>query len=232
MAGQWILRTGAPWRDLPERYGKWQSVATRFYRWQKAGIWQQVLENLQADADALLKARLAGSLCRWQRDSCPSTCGWWKKGGEQEEKLGRSRGGFSTKIHIRCEGKGKPITFLLSPGERNESIFLEQLMEQGTVKRSGRGRPRIRPSRLVGDKGYTGRRIRNYLRRRGIRFTIPRLSNEPRRGPFSREIYRQRNIVERAINRLKQFRRIATRYEKLAANYTAMLAIACILLWL
>jgi transposase len=52
MAGQWILRTGAPWRDLPERYGKLQSVATRFYRWQKAGIWQQVLENLQADADA------------------------------------------------------------------------------------------------------------------------------------------------------------------------------------
>jgi transposase len=119
-------------------------------------------------------------------------------------------------------------------------------MEQGAVKRSGRGRPRLRPLRLVGDKGYTGRkarrtedsvrqtlrRIRNYLRRRGIRLTIPRLSNEPRRGSFNREIYRQRNIVERAINRLKQFRRIATRYEKLAANYTAMIAIACILLWL
>ncbi|WP_445304770.1 MULTISPECIES: transposase [unclassified Microcoleus] len=63
-------------------------------------------------------------------------------------------------------------------------------------------------------------------------FTIPRLSNEPRRGPFSREIYRQRNIVERAIDRLKQFRRIATRYEKLTANYTATIAITCILLWL
>ena len=74
-----------------------------------------------------------------------------------------------------------------------KSIFLEQLMEQGAVKRSGRGRPRIRPSRVVGDKGYTGRRIRSYLRRRGIRFTIPRLSNELRRGPFSHEIYRQRN---------------------------------------
>ena len=58
-------------------------------------------------------------------------------------------------------------------------------MEQGAVKRSGRGRPRLRPFRLVGDKGYTGRRIRNYLRRRGIRLTIPRLSNEPRRGPKS-----------------------------------------------
>jgi transposase len=105
-------------------------------------------------------------------------------------------------------------------------------MEQGTVKRCGRGRPRLRPLRLVGDKGYTGRRIRNYLRRRGIRLTIPRLSNEPRRGPFSREIYRQRNVVERTINRLKQFRRIATRYEKLATNFTAMITIACILLWL
>jgi transposase len=155
-----------------------------------------------------------------------------EKKGESQEKLGRSRGGFSTKIHIRCEGQGKPLTFLLSPGQRNESIFLEQLMEQGVVKRSGRGRPRLRPKRVVGDKGYTGRRIRSYLRRRGIRFTIPRLSNEPRRGPFSREIYRQRNIVERPINRLKQFRRIATRYEKLATNYTAMITIACILLWL
>ena len=175
---------------------------------------------------------MGGSLRRWHRNSRTPTRGGWKKGGEVEEKLGRSRGGFSTKIHIRCEGKGKPITFVISPGQRNESIFLEQLMEQGAVKRSGAGRPRLRPVRVVGDKGYTGRRIRSYLRHRGIRFTIPRLSNEPRRGPFSREIYRQRNIVERAINRLKQFRRIATRYEKLAANYTAMITIACIWLWL
>jgi len=94
------------------------------------------LRKLTSRCRQTRKARLAGSLRRWQRDPCPPTCSWWKKGGEQEEKLGRSRGGFSTKIHIRCDGKGKPITFLLSPGERNESIFLEQLMEQGAVKRS------------------------------------------------------------------------------------------------
>ncbi|WP_442945099.1 transposase [Nostoc sp.] len=90
----------------------------------------------------------------------------------------------------------------------------------------------MRPLILVRDKGYTGRRIRNYPRRRGIRLTIPRLSNEPRRAPFRREIYSQRNVVERAINRLKQFLRITTRYEKLAVNYTAMIENACILLWL
>jgi transposase len=198
----------------------------------KAGIWKQVLEDLQADSDAQGKLDwqvhyVDGTVVRAHQHAAGG-----KKGAFQDERLGRSRGGFSTKIHIRCEGKGKPITFLLSPGQRNEAIFLEQLMEQGTVKRCGRGRPRLRPLRLVGDKGYTGRRIRNYLRRRGIRLTIPRLSNEPRRGPFSREIYRQRNVIERTINRLKQFRRIATRYEKLAANYTAMISIACILLWL
>jgi transposase len=128
------------------------------------------------------------------------------------------------------------LSFLVLVRETSQ-FFAELLMEQGSVKRSGRGRPRLRPLRLVGDKGYTGRkarrtessvrqtlrRIRNYLRRRGIRLTIPRLSNEPRRGPKAFEIYRQRNEgVERAINRLKQFRRIATRYEKLATNYTAM----------
>ncbi|MEH2412969.1 IS5 family transposase [Nostoc sp.] len=115
----WILRTVAPWRDMPERYGKWESIATRFYRWQKAGIWNQILEHLQAITDE------QGNL-DWQVHYVDGTVvralysrRRWKKGGDEDEKLGRSRGGFSTKIHIRCEGKGKPITFLLSPGQRN-----------------------------------------------------------------------------------------------------------------
>ena len=153
MASYGYERTGAPWRDLPERYGSWESVATRFYRWQKADIWQQVKERLQVDASRQGKLDweihyVDGSVIRAHQHAES-----WKKRGEVEEKLGRSRGGFSTKIHIRCEGKGKPITFLLSPGQRNESIFLEQLMEQGAVKLTGAGRPRLRPVRVVGDKG-------------------------------------------------------------------------------
>lgn len=149
------------------------------------------------------------------------------------EALGYSKGGFSTKIHLRCEGHGKPVTFLLTAGQRNESVLFERLMEQGAVKRTGRGRPRFRPERVVGDKGYTGRRVRTYLQRHGMGAIIPRLSHEPRRGTrFDRQAYRQRNRIERAFNRLKQFRRIATRYEKRADNYLAMLTIAAILLWL
>jgi transposase len=105
------------------------------------------------------------------------------------------------------------------------------LMEQGAVKRSGPGRPKCRPSRVVGDKGYSSRAIRQYLRQHGIRLTIPRKSGEHRTGPFDRAIYRLRNRVERVINRLKQFRRIATRYEKRAENYHTMLLIAAIVLW-
>ena len=85
---------------------------------------------------------------------------------------------------------------------------------------------------VCGDKGYSSGKIRAYLRRRGIGYTIPRKSNERRNGPFNRALYQMRNLVERAINRLKQFRRIATRYEKKAENYLAMLHIASILLWL
>src|SRR5207244_3814560 len=104
--------------------------------------------------------------------------------------------------------------------------------EEGAVKRVRRGRPRRRPRRIVGDKGYSSRKIRAYLRRRHIRSTIPRKHNERRTGRFDRAIYRTRNRVERLINQLKQSRRIATRYEKCAAYYLAMLTIAAIQLWL
>jgi transposase len=146
--------------------------------------------------------------------------------------LGRSQGGFSTKLHLRAEGGGKPLTFVLTPGQRHETTAFEQLMEQGAVKRPGRGRPRQRPKRIVGDKGYSSRKIRAYLRRRGIQYTIPRKRNERRTGPFNRAIYRERNRVERLINRFKQFRRLATRYDKRADNYHGMWVMAAILLWL
>lgn len=133
---------------------------------------------------------------------------------------------------MRAEGQGKPITFVLTGGECHEVTVFEQLLKQGSIKRAGRGRPRRRPKRIVGDKGYSYPSIRRYLRQHGIRYTIPRRSNQPKSGPFDRATYRKRNRVERLINRLKRFRRIATRYDKLAASYLAMLQLAAILLWI
>jgi len=124
------------------------------------------------------------------------------------------------------------VVFELTPGEQHESTVFEKLMEGGAIKRRGRGRPRRLPARIAADKGYSNKKIRLYLSKRGISITIPRKSNERHKGPFDKELYKQRNRVERLFNRLKHFRRIATRYEKRAVNYKAMLILAAILLWL
>jgi transposase len=105
-------------------------------------------------------------------------------------------------------------------------------MERGAVKRIGRGRPRLRPDRVAGDKGYSSPTIRWHLTKRKIGVVIPTKANEAPDSIFDHSAYRERNVVERLINRLKQHRRIATRYEKRAAHYLAMLTVAAILLWL
>jgi transposase len=123
------------------------------------------------------------------------------------------------------------LTLVLTPGQDHEAPVFERLLAQGAVKRAGRGRPRRRPKRIAADKGYSSRRIRTTCRRRGIRYTIPRQLNEHRTGPFDRALYRLRHRVECLISRCKQFRSLATRYEKLGESYRALWVIAAIILW-
>lgn len=160
----------------------------------------------------------------------------------EEEALGRSRGGFSTKLHLACDGKGRPLSVVLTPGQRHGSTQLEGLLDAVRVARpeGTPGRPRKRPAHLLADRGYSFESCRGLLRRRGISHTIPerkdqkeRRSGRPGRRPgFDRDAYRRRNVVERCVNRLKQWRGIATRYEKRAANYRAMVVIASLMMWL
>jgi transposase len=183
--------------------------------------------------------------------SLPGDAGKEKGGTEPVagEALGRSRGGLTTKIHLAAEGKGRPLAVVVSEGERHESTQLEPVLDRIRVPRQGkdgrprRGRPRKRPKRLLLDKGYAYPKCRRALRRRGIPCMIPERKDQReqrrKRGSrggrpcrFSREEYRQRSWIERLINRLKQWRRIATRYEKRAHNYQAFVLIGCILLWL
>jgi transposase len=124
------------------------------------------------------------------------------------------------------------MTAVLTAGQRHEAPQAAGLLERGAVPRPGRGRPRLRPDRVAGDQGDTGTPLRTYLRRRGIGAVIPRRANESRQGGrFDRAASRERNGVDRTINRLKQHRALATRYEKLEVTYHALLTIACLLLW-
>ena len=160
----------------------------------------------------------------------------------EDEALGRSRGGFSTKIHLACEGKGRPLSVVVTPGQRHGSTQLEKLLDAVRIPRpqGSPGRPRKRPDHLLADKGYSFESCRRLLRRRSIPHTIPERADQKERRPrragrrpgFDREAYRRRNVVERCVNKLKQWRGIATRYEKRAVNYRAMVVIASLMMWL
>lgn len=162
------------------------------------------------------------------RDSSSS---WrWKKGGPNEpadHALGRSRGGFGTKFHLVCDSRGLPLAVELSPGQTHDSQRFEAAMEAVRIPQRWAS-PRRRPKRLAADKAYGSRKIRAWLRRHRIRAVIPTKSNEKRRAEFDREAYRGRNVVERCISWLKECRRVATRYEKLARNFLAMVKLAMI----
>jgi transposase len=131
---------------------------------------------------------------------------------------------------VRAEGGGKPITFVLTGGERHESQTLPALLSRGGRGAAGRGCARAgwRATRPT----PAGRSARSCASAPAVGAVIPTQAREPRRPGFDREAYRRRNRVERLINRLKQLRRIATRYEKRAVNYAAMLTIGMSLLWL
>ena len=148
---------------------------------------------------------------------------------------------MTTKFHLACEGRGRPLSIVVTPGHRHDSTQLELVLDGIRVPRAaGRGRPRTRPDRLIADKGYSYQRCRRVLRQRQIKHTIPqrrdqraqRAARPGRPLVFDKAICARRNVVERCINRLKQWRGLATRYEKRAFNYRAMLVLASIVLWL
>ncbi|GGX32983.1 IS5 family transposase [Streptomyces noursei] len=160
-----------------------------------------------------------------------------------DEGLGHSRCGLTCKIHLAGEGGRRPLALLITPGQWGAAPQLIPVMERIRVSRLGGGRPRTRPDHLGGDKVYSSRRNRRYLRRRQIKHTIPEPKNQQanRRRPgsrggrpaaFDKTIYKRRNEVERTINALKNFRPVATRFDKRAHIFHGTVIVAAIRLWL
>jgi transposase len=137
---------------------------------------------------------------------------------------------------VLCEGEGKPITVTVTPGQEHETTQAAPLLDQVCIRGKG-GRPRRHFERVAGDKGYDSRAVRQDLRRRGSAPVIPhrKLANgkyPPSARGFDKETYRRRNVIERLIGRLKEYRRIATRYDKLADSFRCFILLGFIRMWL
>jgi transposase len=208
----WILRSGAPWRDLPDRYPNWKSVHTRFLRWSKAGIWKRVLDAMAVDADDEL-AIIDSSIVRVHMDAV----GGKKNGSEQ---VGRSRGGPTTKIHAVVDGLGNPTKIALTEGQTHDVTQAPEML------RESHGRW------ILADKAYDSDALIAELDSRGSTPVIPSRRGRRIARLHDRAMFKSRFLVEHFFARIKRCRRIATRYEKLSVTYLGMVLLACVLTWL
>lgn len=157
--------------------------------------------------------------------------------------MGRSRGGLSSKLHAAVDANGMPLAIVLTGGQRNDGAVFTEVIDDIRVPRLSAGRPRTRPDAVIADKAYSNSIIRSYLSTRGIKAVIPQKSDEKnsrknkgsaggRPPAFDAKAYKGRNVVERQFGLAKQWRGIATRYEKLAITYRATAVLCEVLAWL
>ena len=208
------MRTGCPWRDLPRHFGKWNSVYQQFNRWSANDKLMGLFNTLVHEPD-LEWGFIDGSFVKAHQHSAGAA-------GDDDQSIGKSRGGLTTKIHMSVNSWGFPLSFNLTGGEVHDSKAAPRLINQMPVT-----------DYVIGDKGYDSEALREQIKARGSRPIIPRKKNS-KRGNHEMDwlLYKYRHLVENLFARIKHFRAIATRYDKLKRNYLSMVALACGFLWL
>jgi len=201
-----VLRTGIAWDDLPAAFGEAGTAYRRFRRWARKGIWDELsLEGIPTAA--LETVMLDSTACKAQRFASGAR-------GGGEEDLGRSRGGLTTKIHALVDGLGRPLCFLLTPGQAADGWQARSLLEGLSFER------------LIGDRGYDTDELRDWAEERGAEAVIPSKRNRKVAIPHDREAYGTRHKVENLFCRIKDFGRIVLRKCKTSRSYAGFASLA------
>ena len=210
----WMMRTGAQWRELPDYYGNWNTVFTRFNEWSKKGIWINLNESCIVDPD-LEWVMIDSTVVRTH--ACATG---YRKNGSEEQGIGRSRGGLTSKIHLLIEALGNSLKFIIGPGHKSDIGQAESLIKD------------IRNAAVIADKGYDSDSFRDAIKKQNCNPVIPGKSNRIVPIEYDKELYKARYLIENFFSKVKHFRRIFSRFDKSLRNYASFLAFAGTILWL
>nr|WP_202117495.1 IS5 family transposase [Clostridium chromiireducens] len=211
----WISRSGAAWRDLPERFGSWKTVYSRFCKWRDDGTLLSLFKELNSEAD-YENLSIDSTYIKAHQHSAGA-----KKlaiNHETKQHIGLSHGGHTTKIHAIVDGIGNPVYFQLSSGNLHDSTLAVDVLSNIDITGSN----------VLGDKAYGTKEIREYIDSKDAFYTIPPKSNAKNPWPCDWWTYKERHLVECFFNKIKHFRRISTRYDKLASSFLAFVYVASI----
>ena len=210
----YIVRSGCQWRLLPSTYGSWRAIHMRFKSWADKGIWAELFTQVQVDPD-MEATMIDATIVR--AHACSAG---YNKNSQDQEALGRSKGGFSTKVHALVDALGNPLKFILTPGQRHDITQADSLVQD------------LENTMLLADKGYDSNALVGQLKIQQSIAVIPPKKNRKHKRDYDRHIYKERHLIECFFGKIKHFRRVFSRFDKTATVFMSFLQFVGALIWL